>query len=56
VDAPGVFFTDIVLNVDTVQNYIKGGVTVPGITAGTTPKANTSVFSWTWAAQSGTIK
>ncbi len=56
IDAPSVFFTDIVLNVDTVSNYIKNSGTHPGITAGTTPKANTSVFGWTWAAQAGMIQ
>ncbi|MEJ6499401.1 MAG: hypothetical protein QNL67_03935 [Cryomorphaceae bacterium] len=55
-DAPGVLYTDIVLNVDTVSNFLKNGGTHPGITAGTTPKANTSVFSWTWAAQAGIIQ
>jgi len=56
IDAAGVFYTDIVLNVDTVSNYIKNNGTHPGITAGTTPKANTSVFGWTWAAQAGVIQ
>lgn len=56
VDAAGVFYTDIVLNVDTVSNYIKNNGTHPGITAGTTPKANTSVLGWTWAAQAGVIQ
>lgn len=56
IDAAGVFFTDIVLNVDTVSNYINNNGTHPGITAGTTPKANTSVLSWTWAAQAGVIQ
>lgn len=56
VDAAGVFYTDVVLNVDTVSNYIKNNGSHPGITAGTTPKANTSVFGWTWAAQAGVIQ
>jgi len=56
IDAAGVFYTDIVLNVDTVSNYIKNNGTHPGITAGTTPKANTSVLGWTWAAQAGVIQ
>jgi len=56
VDAAGVFYTDIVLNVDTVSNYIKNNGTHPGINAGTTPKANTSVLGWTWAAQAGVIQ
>jgi len=56
IDAAGVFYTDIVLNVDTVSNYIKNNGTHPGITAGTTPKANTAVLGWTWAAQAGVIQ
>ena len=56
IDAAEVFYTDIVLNVDTVSNYIKNNGTHPGITAGKTPKANTSVFGWTWAAQAGVIQ
>ncbi len=56
VDAAGVFYTDVVLNVDTVSNYIKNNGSHPGITAGTTPKANTSVLGWTWAAQAGVIQ
>ena len=55
VTAPAVTFTGIVLDVDTVDNYVNG--TVPaGVTAGQTPKANTSVFSWTWASSYGVIK
>jgi len=45
VTAPAVTFTGIVFDVDTVDNYVNG--TVPaGVTAGQTPKANISVFSW----------
>ena len=54
VTAPGVTYTNIVINVpaDSLQNHVSG--TVPsGITAGNTPKANTSVFGWTWASQQG---
>lgn len=54
-DAPGVFYSDIVLNVDTVSNYLMNGGSHPGITAGISPKANTSVFGWTWAATAGMI-
>lgn len=50
VTAPQVTFTNIVLDVDSVHLHVNG--TVPsGITSGQTPKANTSVFSWTWAKQ-----
>ena len=54
-DAPGVFYSDIVLNVDTVSNYLMNGGSHLGITAGFSPKANTSVFGWTWAATAGMI-
>ena len=55
VTAPAVTFTGIVLDVDTVDNYVNG--TVPaGVTAGQTPKADISVFSWTWASSYGVIK
>lgn len=56
IDAPGVFFTNVVLNVDTVSNYIFNNGSHPGITAGQTPMANTSVLGWTWAAQAGIIQ
>ena len=52
VTAVGVTFNNIVLNVDSVSAYVNG--TVPsGITAGQTPKANTSPLSWTWAKIAG---
>lgn len=56
VTAPGVTYTNIVINVpaDSLQNHVSG--TVPsGITAGNTPKANTSVFGWTWSSQEGKL-
>jgi hypothetical protein len=56
VTAPAVTYSGIVINVpaDSLQNHVNG--TVPtGVTAGNTPKANTSVFSWTWASQSGNL-
>jgi len=56
VTAPGVTYTNIVINVpaDSLQNHVSG--TVPsGITAGNTPKANTSVFEWTWSSQEGKL-
>jgi hypothetical protein len=56
VTAPGVVYNNIILNVhpDSLSNHINGNVP-SGITFGTTPKANTNVFSWTWAHQSGTL-
>ena len=52
VTAPAVTFTGIVLDVDSLAAHINGAVPA-GVTAGQTPKANTSVLSWTWAAQFG---
>jgi hypothetical protein len=56
VTAVGVTYTGIVINVptDSLQNHVNGPVPT-GVTAGNTPKANTSVFSWTWASQSGKL-
>jgi len=52
VTAPDVTFTNIVLDVTTIENHVNG--TVPsGVSAGQTPKANTSGLGWTWAKQSG---
>lgn len=49
-------FTNIILDVTpaNLADYVNGTV-LPGITAGTTPQANTSVLGWTWAAQAGAI-
>ena len=52
VTAPAVTFTGIVLDVDSLAAHVNGAIPA-GVTAGQTPKANTSVLSWTWAAQSG---
>ena len=52
VTAVGVTFTNIVLDVDSVGAYVNGVVPM-GVTAGQTPKANTSALSWTWAKQDG---
>jgi hypothetical protein len=56
VTAPGVTYSGIVINVpaDSLQNHVNGAVPI-GVTAGNIPKANTSVFSWTWASQSGNL-
>jgi hypothetical protein len=56
VNAVGVTYTGIVLNVpaDSLQNHVNGAVPA-GITAGNTPKANTTVLGWTWASQSGKL-
>ena len=54
VTAPLVTFSDIVIDVVDVTQHVNG--TVPsGVSAGTTSKANKSVFSWTWASQSGNL-
>ena len=52
VTAPAVTFTGIVLNVDSLATHVNGAVPA-GVTAGQTPKANTSALSWTWAKQDG---
>jgi hypothetical protein len=56
VTAVGVTYSGIVINVpaDSLRNHVNGMVPI-GVTAGNTPKANTSVFSWTWASQSGNL-
>jgi hypothetical protein len=56
VSAVGVTYTGIVINVptDSLQNHVNGPVPT-GVTAGNTPKANTSVFSWTWASQENVL-
>ena len=54
VTAPLVTFSDIVIDVVDVTQHVNG--TVPsGVSAGTTSKANKSVFTWTWASQSGNL-
>ena len=52
VTAPAVTFTGIVLDVDSVQVHVNGAVPA-GVTAGQSPKANTSVLGWTWAHIAG---
>jgi hypothetical protein len=52
VTAPGVIFNNIILNVDTVANYVNG-VVPSTVVAGQILKANTSTLGWTWAAQAG---
>ena len=52
VTALAVTFTGIVLDVDSVQAHVNGAVPV-GVTAGQSPKANTSVLGWTWAHIAG---
>jgi len=52
VTAPGVVFDNIILDVDTVENYVNG-VVPPLVVAGKLPKANTSTLGWTWAKQAG---
>jgi len=54
VTAPLVTFTNIILDVTDVTQYVNG--TVPtGVIAGNTPQANKSVFSWTWASIAGQL-
>jgi hypothetical protein len=52
VTAPGVVFDNIILDVDTVENYVNG-VVPPLVVAGKLPKANVSTLGWTWAKQAG---
>jgi hypothetical protein len=56
VTAVGVTYSGIVINVpaDSLQNHVNG-IVPTGVTAGNTPKANTSLFGWTWASQSGNL-
>jgi hypothetical protein len=51
--AVGVTFENIVMNVDTVANYINGTLPSSAVVAGQLPKANTTTLGWTWAKQSG---
>lgn len=54
VTAANVSFTGIQINVeaDSLANYVNGAVPA-GVTAGTSPQADASVFGWTWAAAAG---
>jgi hypothetical protein len=51
--APGVTFSNIVMNVDTVANYINGTLPQSAVVEGQILKANTSTLGWTWASQNG---
>lgn len=52
---PGVTFNNILLDVDPANlgDYVNDSSVPAGISAGTTPQADVSVFDWTWAAQAG---
>lgn len=54
VTAAGVTFEGIELDVEpaNLANYVNGAVPA-GVTAGGSPKANTSGFGWTWAFKAG---
>jgi hypothetical protein len=51
--APGVTFSNIVMNVDTVAKYINGTLPQSAVVEGQILKANTSTLGWTWASQDG---
>ncbi|NBC03887.1 MAG: hypothetical protein GVY20_09320 [Bacteroidetes bacterium] len=50
-------FTNILLDVDAanLQDFVNGPVP-SGVSAGTTPQADASVFGWTWASQAGGLQ
>lgn len=50
-------FTNILLDVDAANlaDYVNGPVP-SGVSAGTTPQADASVFGWTWASQAGGLQ
>ncbi len=52
---PGVTFNNILLDVDPANlgDYVNDSSVPTGVSAGTTPQADISVFDWTWAAQAG---
>lgn len=52
VDAVGVTFDNIILDVDSVENHVNGPVPAL-VVAGQIPKANTSGLNWTWAKIAG---
>lgn len=54
VTAPLVTFSDIVIDASDVSLHVNG-VVPSGVSSGTTSKANKSVFTWTWASQSGNL-
>lgn len=49
-------FTNIILDVNPadIGDYVNGDVPA-GVSAGTTPQADISVFGWTWASQAGAL-
>lgn len=51
--AAGVTFSNIVMNVDTVANYINGTLPQSAVVEGQILKANTAGLGWTWAKQAG---
>jgi hypothetical protein len=51
--AVGVTFSNIVMNVDTVANYINGTLPQSAVVEGQILKANTTGLGWTWAKQAG---
>jgi hypothetical protein len=57
VTAVGVTFEGIQLDVTTenLPNHVNGDVPA-GVTAGGSPKANASVFTWTWAFKAGYLQ
>jgi len=52
---PDVTFSNILLDVDAndLGDYVNDATIPTGISAGTTPQADVSVFDWTWASQAG---
>ncbi len=54
VDAAEVTFSNIILDVpaENLADHVNGAVPA-GITAGTMPQADVTVFSWTWAEEAG---
>jgi len=52
---PDVTFNNILLDVDAndLGDYVNDNTVPSGISAGTTPQADVSVFDWTWAGQAG---
>lgn len=56
VDAPGVTYKGIALNVDTadLSSHVNGAVP-SGVTAGGSSQADVSGFSWTWASKAGKL-
>ncbi|GAB4375947.1 MAG: hypothetical protein Kow0075_02660 [Salibacteraceae bacterium] len=57
VDAAGVSFENIELDVteSDLPNHVVDGNVPAGVKAGGSPKADASVFGWTWAAKAGAL-